>query len=395
MPTAVTNTTAIAIEEEVTEGTFVAPASAASYVQTLSSGLEMKTSKELLERNVFTGTVGKVTPRTGTRSTNGSVPTELRANSVEGNAPESDKLLKSGLGLKRSISTTTTTKATGNTGSVLQIQDADISKFNVGDIVVVKETGAYHCSPITAKTSGVGTATITLLVPKSAGSFSNSVVISKATVYTVAESGHPSLSITKYVDSAVEQKAIGCRVNKIDMSEFATGKIPSLNFGFDGLDFAKAINVPSFTPSYDSALPPIILDARLYMDGVSVDVNELSLSIENTVGFKTSIASANGKISSRVVERKITGTFTPYQETNSVSNDTKFLNNTEFSLFAFAKNDSGVAGQGQNFVAVYMPKCIITEIADQDADGLVQQNVSFQASRGAAGTTAEIYLSFI
>jgi hypothetical protein len=40
MSITVTNTTSVAIEEEVTEGIYVAPASADAYLQTLASGLE-------------------------------------------------------------------------------------------------------------------------------------------------------------------------------------------------------------------------------------------------------------------------------------------------------------------------------------------------------------------
>jgi hypothetical protein len=396
MSFAVTNTTSVAIEEEVTEGTYVAPAGASSFLQILKSGFEMKPSKELLERDIFLGSIGQATPRTGTKSISGALPVECRAYSTEGAAPEFDKLLKACLGTRRQIATTTTTKASGNTATVLQIEDADISKYAVGDIVMTKGAGAFHVSPIIARSTGAGTATITLLVPHPAGDHADSVVISKMTMYTVAESGHPSLSVTKYVDSAVEDIGIGCRVSKMDLSDFATGKMPKLNFGFDGLDFDKSLTAPSFTPSYDQALPPLALDARLYMDATEVvSVNELALSIENTVSFATSFSAANGKISSRITARKVTGSMNPYQETDSIANFTKFVNNTEFALFACAKNPLSSDGEFGNVIAIYMPKVIITEAAEADADGLVQQNLSFQASRGAAGTTNEIYIAFI
>lgn len=395
MSIAVKNTTSIAIEEESTEGVYVAPTAATSYVQTLDSGVEIKPTKELLERNVFAGTIGKTTPRTGQRSVSGSIPTECRAFSTAGSAPENNSLIKSALGLRRQNTTVVTTKASGNTGSVLAIQDADISKFNIGDIILIKEAGAFHVSPITAKTTGTGTATITLLVSRPTGNFPNSVTIEKFTTYTVAESGHPTLSVTKFLDSAITEKAIGCRVNKFDLQNFTTGKIPTFNFGFDGLNFDRTLAAPVYTPSYDAALPPIVLDAKAYVDGTAILINELSFSIENSVGFSTAISSANGKISSRVTSRKITGSINPYQDTTSISNYTKFVNNTEFSLFAYAKNDTGVAGEFNNIVAVYMPKCLITELGQGDADGLVQESISFQSSRGAASTTNELFITFI
>lgn len=394
MSIAVTNTKSVAVEVETTEGVYVAPSASSSYVQTLDSGFEIKEAKELLERNVFTGTIGQVTPRTGTRSVSGTVPTECRSSSIEGGAPEVDKLLRSALGSKRQNTTEITSK-TGNTASLLNIEDADISKLSVGDVILVKATGAFHASPIISKVSTPGSASVTLLVPHPAGDIPDSAVIAKFTTYTVAESGHPTLSITEYTDGLIKRSAMGCRVNKFALSEFATGKLPKLSFGFDGLDFDRKLEAPVHAASYDSSLPPIVLDARAYIDGSEIVINEMAVSIDNTVGFATSIAKANGKVASRVTKRAITGTINPYQDTTSIENYTKFVANTEFSLFAYAKNESEDAGEFQNVVAVYMPKCLITELGQADADGLVQETISFTASRGASGTSNEIYLCFI
>lgn len=390
-----TKSTSVAVKEESVEGTYVAPASAADFVQTLASGLELKPQKELLDRNIFSASIGAVTPRTGTKSVSGNIPCEARAFSVEGSAPEYNSLMKSALGTRRQNTTVVTSKASGNTASVMQIEDADISKFNIGDCILVKAPGAFHMSPILSKTSGAGTATITLLIPHPAGDIPDSCTISKFTTYTVAETGHPTLSITKYLGAAIEQIAMGCRVNKLSLSNFATGKIPEMQFGVDGLDFDRNVAAPAFTPSYDDALPPIALDGRIYLDTTAIQVNEFSLNLENTVGFKTSFSASNGKISSSVTARKITGTIDPYQDSADISNYTKFLNNTEFSLFVYAKNDSGVAGEFKNVIAFYLPKCLITEISEADADGLVKESLSFTASRGAAGTTNEIYITVI
>lgn len=387
--------TAFGVEIESVEGTYLAPTAANKFVQTLADGAELSPAKELLERDIFTSSVGKTAPRTGMFQVSGSMPVEARAHSVEGSAPEYDALLRSALGSRRQITTTTTTKATGNTGSVLQIEDADIAKFNVGDIVMVKQAGAYHVSPISAKSTGVGTASITLLIPKPSGSFSASVVVSKSTTYVVADSAHPSLSISKYIENALVEKGIGCKVTSMALENFATGQLPSFNFGFEGLNFDTALSAPPFTPSYDTALPPIVLDGRIYMDSSEIVVNELTVELENALGFKTSIAAENGRISSRVTERTITGSFNPYKADNSIANFTKYKANTAFSLFAYAKVPSATAGEYNQVVAIYMPNCLITELSESDQDGLLQDSITFSANRGNAGTTPEIYIAFI
>jgi hypothetical protein len=387
--------TAVAVMEEVTEGTYVAPSSASKYVQTLADGFELSPSKEVIERDIFTSSIGKTSPRTGQFQVTGSIPVELRAFSTEGGAPEFDLLMKSALGTRRQATTTTTTKASGNTASVLQIEDADITKFNVGDIIMIKMDDAYHVSPITAKSTGTGTATITLLIPHPSGDIDDSVVIGKFTTYTVADSGHPSLSISKYLESAVLEQATGCRVSSMSLEGFSTGQLPTLNFGFEGLNFDRSLTAIPHTPSYDTALPPIILDAKAYMDTDALEINELTISLENTLGFKSSISEANGRSSGRATERTISGTFNPYKEDDSIANFTKYVNDTPFKLFAYAKVPTGTDGEFGNVVAVYMPNCVITEMGESDQDGLVQENISFSANRGSAGTTNEIYICFI
>jgi hypothetical protein len=181
----------------------------------------------------------------------------------------------------------------------------------------------------------------------------------------------------------------------MSLANFATGKVPSFTFGFQGLNFDTSLTAPSYTPSYDTALPPLVLEAGAYMDGTAITLNEIAFTLENSLGFATSVASTNGKTASRVTKRKITGTINPYQDTTSIANYTKFINNTQFSLFAYAKVDSATAGEFQNVIAFYMPNCIITELGESDADGLLQDAISFQASRGSAGTTNELYVGII
>jgi hypothetical protein len=389
MGTVVTKNQSWAVEIEDTEGTYKAPTASTSFVQTLADGAEMSRSKETIERNIFTSSIGKTPPRTGQFTASGSMPVEARANSSEGTAPEYDKLMRSGMGTRRQLASAVTT-LTGNTSSVLKVTDASL--FSVGDIILVKEAGAFHVSPISAVDTG--TDEITLLVP-GASAFSNGVVIAKHTTYTVADSGHPSLSISRYLESAVLQQTTGARVSTISLDGFSTGQLPSFNFGFEGLNFDSSLTAPPYTPSYDSQFPPIILAAKVFMDGTAIDVNELTMSIENTLGFQTSVSAENGRISGRPVERTVTGSFNPYMASDSMANYNKFKNNTAFSVFAYAKLPSTTAGEFSGIVAVYMPNCLITELSENDADGLLQDSISFSANRGADSSTNEVFITVI
>lgn len=396
MAIAVNDNTVYAVEIEVTEGTYVPPSAATSYVQALAEGAELVPAKETLERNILTGSIGKTTPLTGTRSVTGAIPVEMRAHSTEGAAPEYDKLMRSALGLRRQVSATTIDDADAgspHTSSRLYLLDVDANKYNVGDIVTVKKAGAYHTSPVSAVSNVAGDVYIDLLV--AAGSaFADGNVIAAVTTYLTADSGHPSLSISKYIEEARLERAVGCKVTSLSLENFTTGQLANWAFALEGLDWDHSLTAQPHTPDFDDAQPPIILQACVYQDGVQIDVNELSFSLENSLGFVTSTCSENGRISSRATERNISGSLNPYKMDDSVDQSTNFKNNVTFSLFARAFVPTNVTGEYGKVVSFYMPNCIITEVAEADQDGLLQEELSFVASRGADGLQEELYISF-
>ncbi len=376
-----------AVEEEATAGVFVAPTAAAKFVQTLAEGSEMSRSKETIERNIYTSSIGQVAPRTGMFSVSGSMPVEARASSELGAAPEYDLLLKSALGARRQTVVENIT-GVGNTASVLKLVDAD-NHYQKGDILLIKEAGKYHVSPV----KSVSDTELELEIP-ALSAFSDNVAIAKHTTYVVADSGHASLSISRYLEGQVLQKGVGCKVTSMSLESFATGQLPSFNFGFEGLNFDQVIQANPLTPEYDSQVPPIILAAKAYMNGAEIDVNELTVSLENTLGYKTSILAENGRLSSRATERRISGTMNPYMDSVSNANFLRFKNNTPFSIFAYAKIPSEVAGEFSGIISVFMPNCLITDLGESDSDGIMQDNISFSANRGA-GTIPEIYIGMI
>lgn len=398
MGLSVKKNTAVAVVVEDSEGSYKPPQSANDFVQTLADGFEMSQTKEVIERNIFTSSIGKTSPRTGMFQSSATVPVEMRANSVEGSAPEFDKLLHSALGTKRTITSEVTTRTDledANTESILLIEDIDITKFHVGDIILIKETGAYHVSPIKEVDDTPGDAKLELVIAKPSGVFTPGVKIAKSSIYTVADSGHPSLSISKYIEGKILEASIGAKVTSMSVENMSTGQIPSLSFGVEGLNFDRSVTNIPYTPAYDGGLPPIMLDARMYMDGGDLCVNEFTLSLENTLGFTTCLTAENGRISSRATERTITGTINPYKPDDSVVNFTKYKNGTPFSLFLYGKLPSSVAGEFKGIVAIYLPNCVITELGEADQDGILQDTITFSADRGSSGDIPEIYMAFI
>ena len=383
-----TKSQAWAVEVEDTEGVYKAPTSAASYVQVQRDGSEISKSKETVERNIFTGSLGKVSPRTGMFTAGGTIAAEWKAAMTQGEAPELDKLLKAAFGGKRSLAAEVAL-ASGSTTEKLKVADASL--FSFGDTVLVKVPGAHHVSPIVGV--DLEDDELTLLVPL-AEAPAEGVMIGKFTTYHVAESGHDSLSVTRYFEKAVRQYIVGAKVSSMALGNFSVSGVPSLTFGLSGLDFDSNLHTQAHTPTYSEQKPPIILGACVFMDGQRIDINELSLNLENAIGFKTSTCAPNGRKASRVTERTFTGTIDPYAANDSVANFTKFKTNTPFSLFALASLP-GAAGEKASVVAIYMPNCLATEMSDADAEGLMKESISFSADRGSAGTIDECFMTFI
>lgn len=373
---------------EDTEGVAKAASAGTEAIQPLADGMEIKPTKEVLERNILSGSIGYATPRSGMKSVTATLPCEFRAGETEGAAPDYDLLLKGAIGKVRVLTEVTST--TGHTASSINLAAADASGYVAGDIIVIKDSGKYHVTPI----KKVNATSIELLV-HCATAPANGVKIAAARSYCPADSGHPSLTVEAWYEDVRKEVASGCKVTGLSINNFSTGKLADLSFKLDGMGFSQVIGTLGVVPDFQTSMPPIILNACVFQDGVAVAVNEVTLSVENTIGFVTSTCSANGKISSRITGRKVTGSFNPYLSSTDVANFTKFDTNAPFSLFFSAHNPTTVSGEFKETVAVYLPNCLISELGRSDQDGILQENISFTASRGSSNNEDEIFIGII
>lgn len=384
----------VAISEETTAGTYEAPADA-EFIQPLEDNFELGFAKETLDRTPLTNSVGKPTPRVGESSSTASLGLEFRASGTEGGASDAELLLKGALGNSRTIAARNTTK-TGNSSTVLQIEDADIGDYAVGDGIVVLESGNHHLAAITAVDTTASAANITIL-PAAGFTPSDNVEVSQSTVYYPADSGHPSLSATFFDANEIDRRGIGMKVTSLSLENFTTGQLASWNFELEGLSFNEVDGTYGGTPSYDSAVPPVILGACLYQDGSQLDVNNFAFSLTNTLGFVRSTCDPNGKVSSAVTNREITGSFDPYKDDTSVDQFTKFDLQQSYSLVVTASIPSSTAGEIElgSGVVIYMPSVLTTEKAVADLDLIINEPITYRADRGDSGTNDEIFISLI
>lgn len=384
--------TKVAVTEEITEGTYQAPADS-DFVTVLEDGLELNGTKESLERNILGTGLTKAQPRTANREVSGTVPCEFKSGNTEGDAPEYGIMVESSLGDKRS-SASSVTSETGHTTTQINIGDADISNFKVGDIALIKEAGAFHLSPITVVDESIGAAFITILIAGDSA-FSDNVEIANFTTYFAADTGHPTFSVTKYIEDNIKTEGLGCRTTSMSVENFSANQLASWSFGVQGLDFNTSVSALSNSPSYDQSLPPVIVEACIYKNGVKLPVSEMNFSVENTVATITSTCSPSGKLGSRISERTISGSLTPYIEDDNVDIQDEFDNDTLYSIFGFAYNPTATAGEFGQVVAFYMPNCSTTELTESDNDGVLTHSLTFSASGGTDGSVTPMFITFI
>lgn len=383
----------IALVEEIVEGVYVAPSSAADFIEVLEDGLEFGTTREVIERNTLSSTVESEAPRLGIKSVTGTIPTEMKAAAIEGDAPPTDLLWKSLLGGSRQNTAAITTRAGVNTSTVILIEDADIADLSVGDVVLVKRASMYEVRPIASKTSGVGTATVTLAIPLMNGAPPSGVVLGKFTTYYPDDNWN-TLSSSLYNGGEILDKDSGLRALTGSVENWTTGQVPNLSFGVEGIESDRTVTAALFNPDFSAdALPPVLLDACAYLGQIEIDYNEFSLSIENTKADIPTACQPSGKAGTRITQLAISGSINPYMEDDDVVRWDDFELNNSTSLFVFARNPSAVVGQGKEWICVWMPKIKITELGTGDQDGVLTDAISFQAFKNAGNDS--IFVGFI
>lgn len=387
----VTNESTLALVEEVTEGTYVAPSTGTDYVEPLSDGLELNKTREELTRDTLGGSVENEASRVGIAEVQGSIPLEYKASATAGDAPQSmDVLLKSLLGGKRQLTSPITTGTT-HTSTVINISDT--SGLAVGDLVLVKEAGAYEVRPISAITTDTS---ITFPFALDNGAPSDNVEIEEFTTYYHDTSSSITFSAEHNLGTqAIKQKARGLRAVSCAMENWSVGQLPTMTFGVQGLDIDRVDEDATAAPDFTAdGLPPVTLSACVWLGGSMLSYTEASLNIESTVNYIQDACDADGRIGSRITEQSVTFSFNPYLQDDSTAEAwDKFNANDDVSVFGYAYNPSATDGQFGEVIAFYIPQGKITEAPIADVDGILAEQVTVKAHKSSGNDS--IFLGFI
>jgi len=388
----VTNESSLALMPEVTENTYVVPASGTDYVEVLEGSLEMNKTREELTRNLLSSSVEAEASRVGIAEATGTIGVEYKASLTEGDAPQSmDVLLLSLLGGKRQITADQTSDATTHTSTLIYF--ANTSAFSVGDIVLVKEAGAYECRPISAIVANVS---IGFPFALTNGAPSSAVVVAQVTTYYHDTTNSISFSAEHNLGSAaIKQKVSGLRAVSGALENWSVGQLPTFNFGVQGLSLDRVDENALYTPVFTAdGLPPVTLSACVWIGGTMLSYTELTLGIENTVSYIADACDADGRIGSRITEQVVTVGVNPYTDDSDLTNTwDKFNANDDVSVFGYAYNPTATAGEFGQVVAFWIPQGKITEDPIIDTDGIVGEQVTIKAHRSLGNDS--VFLSFI
>jgi hypothetical protein len=384
------STVQIAVKVETTEGQYIAPV-ATDFIAVKSNGMEMKGTVATLERDLNDGRLGRSIQVKGERGVSASLVLEAKAGSNEGSVGESDALMRAAMGGRRQGATVTTGVA--NTASQLNIPDSAINEFHFGDIILVKSSSGYHVSPVVIVHNITGSANIILMIPKPSGSFEDNVVIAAFTTYMASENGHPSLSVSKWLEGVELEQAMGCRVSAMSLENFATGKLPDFKFALKGLDYSESLTAIPVVPQYTASIPSAVLNAKVYNNNVLIDVTDLSFAIDNTISMNNSVQSAAGNISSKITKVAVKGMLNAYKDVTSLNNYNTFSTGSQISIFGYAGHY--VSGVLSGIVAFYIPVAVVTGLVEVDKAGIVGETISFEAAHTLGSTFEELFVTLI
>ena len=196
------------------------------------------------------------------------------------------------------------------------------------------------------------------------------------------------------VGNEIQQQVAGLKGQSFSLDNWSAGQIPTATFSLGGLSLERADSAQSATPDFTAdALPPVALEACLYIGGTRYSYSELSLSVENTLSFLVSACAPQGKVSSRITDQVTSFTAKRYTDDADLTAWDAFNNNDDTSIFFFAYNPSSVAGEFSECVACWIPQGKVTASPFGDQDGIATDDLEIKAHRSAGSDS--IFLGFI
>lgn len=188
------------------------------------------------------------------------------------------------------------------------------------------------------------------------------VVASTSVTYRPASTAHESVTIYYYQDG-IRHIVTGCR-GTVSFS-LETGSFGKASFTMTGHDYSVA-DASLVTPTYDSTVPPALINVPFTMGGYAAVINALSVDLGNAISMPASISATDGFGEIIITARDVQGSFDPALVLLATKN---YI--AEWKAGASGALTTGVVGgTAGNRYAFSAPVAYYRELSPADRDGL-------------------------
>ncbi len=228
-----TRTTVMAIVEESTQNTVVAPSATTQFIP-VQSGFTVTPSFEAIENTELQSSIGTPKPTKGYENPTASVSLYMKHSGVEGTAPNWSLLLKALFGSQVTASTEYNT-ITGSSATKVVVDSGEGQYFQRGQALLIKDatlTGGYQVRNV----SSVSTDDLNLAQTVSGGA-AIGTNLGKAILFKPADTGHVPFSLWNYrANGGAIELLGGCRPTQLSMTA-AAGQAVSGQFTIEGMEY--------------------------------------------------------------------------------------------------------------------------------------------------------------
>jgi hypothetical protein len=286
----------MAIMKESTEGTPVFPSAATDYIA-IQDGFSMEPGIQTLENKELRSSLGKAKPILGIEQPKASFDHYIRHSGVEGTAPNYSNLLEAAFGTK-TVAGTAYNTTSGSSASTIHMASGAGAHFQRGQAMLIKDgTNGYSIRPVLS----VATDNITLGF-NVANAPATGISTGKAVMFSPADSGHPSLTISNYrANGGATEVISGGRVTDFSI-DFNAGDLIAGKFSVEGVAYYfDPVTITSSTKYLDfldeAVARAAVVTVKTYKDPAdfasALETSMNSLGSSNT--FTVSYSSVNGK----------------------------------------------------------------------------------------------------
>ncbi len=236
-----------------------------------------------------------------------------------------------------------------------------------------------------------GTAPPNLSAPLQACGFGETIVAVTSVTYAPVSASIPSVTVEireGSTDTTVKiKKILGARGTVTFEGE--KGGIFLANFTFTGVYVEPSEGGTQFVTPAATPDPEPFLSAGLTFHAVSVKLESVTIDIGNNVVMRNDVSAASGNISAVITGRVPVGSIDPeVDDIATINFFNRWTANTEGAL-TFA-----LTGSAGNITTFTMPATQVTEMSEDDRDGIRIESIDLKLNRSADIGDDELSIAF-